>query len=176
MIIRVLAIDPGLAPRSCARAHLRVDGHLRSFISADVIALKKTDGTDARMLTISSHVSDALQQADLLVIEDQRGVGYGKAREGRINAVSRRLVGLVDMLRGVALVLEKPCVLVTPQQVRARLGLDRSASKQEVWNRACAILRGSPVVKSEHARDAVAIGIAGEMMWRVDAVMGRRSA
>lgn len=165
-----LGVDPGLGRRSAGLARVRVDGSIRAVIGAWVLGLDPGVGFSARMEKVSAAVVDELHRSDVLVVEDQRGAiaaARKMGKKGGVNRNSDRLQGLVEMLRGVALVMGKPCIVITPQQVRVRLGCDRSASKHWMHVATSLRCRGALVEGvGTHARDAVSIAVAGEIQLR----------
>lgn len=163
----VLAIDPGLSRSSCAMACVIVDGRHRAVRAAHAIMLARADDIDARMQDVTTTVADAIVGVDLLVLEDQQPAAF--VAKGRQNKHSARLQELVRMLQGVALVMGKPCVVVTPQKVREVLGLKRGATKEQVWWTVSGLLgRSHGMVTSPHVRDALALAVAGEKVWSAD--------
>lgn len=169
----VVAIDPGLADDSCGYARLAVDGNARRLIDAHALCLDSLDAMTDRMTDVTNRVSDQLRAADLLVLEDQQPAAF--VTRGRQNKHSARLQELVSMLRAVALVMSKPCVVVTPQKVRSVLGLPANATKTQCWWTVSCMFRErrAELPKSKHVRDAIVLAVVGEKIWRADAVRGK---
>jgi Holliday junction resolvasome RuvABC endonuclease subunit len=75
---------------------------------------------------------------------------------------SERVVGIAH---GLASAHSIPVVMLTPQNVRTRLGLHGHAKKAQIARAIRMQLSGIPAGVSNHALDAAAIALAGAREW-----------
>jgi hypothetical protein len=99
---------------------------------------------------------------ELVCLEDQFGAWQGAARAGETNADARRVEDVLSMLRGIAFALGRARRVLSPGQIRARLGLPAGAPKSAVERVVRALVRGVPEGLPEHGIDAIAAAVAGE--------------
>jgi Holliday junction resolvasome RuvABC endonuclease subunit len=157
----VAAFDPGLA--ALGQARVRRDGARYRCELAETLHTPAGDTDDARMLSLWQR----LTAGDVVAVEAQHGSWVGSQREGRSSANAVKVREVVGMLRARAYTLGVRLVTVTPQQIRAHLGLPKDAAKQQIRTVVERLVDGLPRVTSQHARDALAIGIAAERIVRL---------
>ena len=159
----VLGFDPGFAQLGAGvlelhRSSTRVLHH-ETFLTAP------DDGDDcSRLDLLANHALDLIEQYDPEAIgyEDQAGVMVALAKSGAagMNADARRLLEVCGIIRCAARCYNLPCYAVTPRSAKvAVLGKGKStATKDTVKERVRQIFHVARI--SEHAADAIAIGVA----------------
>lgn len=154
---KVLGLDPGLS----AAGLCILDPVARRCLRAWTVRTNPASPFEKRMRILSDEIRVALEGVDLLAIEDQHNVFHAKLRAGLSNPAAGRLEQVVGMARGLADARGIPVVLVTPQRIRALLGLPGGAKKDRVAAVVRMQTRNICGGISQHARDAVAIAVAG---------------
>ncbi len=159
-----VGFDPGFAFLGCGvvestAATTRVLHH-------ETFKTTSKDSTDARLDAIADYVGDILEQFKPHVIgyENQAGVEVGMQRlrddegKGGTNYSSRRVHEVSGIIRCGARFYALPCYCLAPNTIKlAVLGKGGGRAKKQQMKDA--VRRMFQVVASEHAADAIGIGI-----------------
>jgi len=100
----------------------------------------------------------------VVALEDQHGVGVGKAQGGNSGANTAWVREVVGGIRCECFLLQIPIQLISPTSWRARIGVPRNATKKQAWKRLCELRPAMAKMRTnEHSRDAAVIAFAGSI-------------
>jgi crossover junction endodeoxyribonuclease RuvC len=158
----IASFDPGLASLGSARVNRM--GSVYRCHHAGTYRTGSSLSDDERFALLWDRIVENSAGCTVIAFENQHNAWAAKQATGETNASAVKVREVVGMLRARAYQLGARLVMVTPRQIRKSLGLPAGASKEQVRAMVTRLVMGLPKTMSEHAADAVAIGICGERM------------
>jgi crossover junction endodeoxyribonuclease RuvC len=161
----VMGFDPGLASLGSARLNRMGSTYRCHHAGTYRTGARLSD--DERYALLWERIVETSAGCTVIAVESQHNAWAAKQATGETNANAVKVREVVGMLRARAYQLGARLVMVTPREVRKALGLPAGASKARVRFMVEHVVTGWPSTMSEHAADALAIGVCGERMARM---------
>lgn len=166
----IISVDPGIAHFGLAVLERKNPTAPWVAVVAETISTSARVGLASRLEYIWRRVDELVQinvtAFDGIAMEAQARAQAGHQKRGTTNYDALAVREVVGMLRGMALCHGIPLVEVEPAAWKGCLGLKATADKKQVQRAVRALVRGCPQRMSEHASDAVGIGIGGARLIR----------
>lgn len=159
----VLGVDPGFAHLGLAVLELTASS-MTVLVHETLVTSTEDGDPGARLDTLADRVLDVLEEhAKIIAVgyEDQGGVIARLAQSGNgISAAARRVLDLQGIVRCAARCYDLPCYEIAPATVKvALLGKGGARAPKSRMKEAVRQVFGIRRC-SEHAADAIAIGVA----------------
>jgi crossover junction endodeoxyribonuclease RuvC len=161
----IASFDPGLASLGSARVN-RMGSTYRCH-HAGTYRTGSSLSDDERFALLWERIVENSAGCTVIAVESQHNAWAAKQATGETNASAVKVREVVGMLRARAYQIGARLVMVTPREIRKALGLPSGAKKDQVRAMIERMVTGLPKVMSEHACDALAIGVCGERMARM---------
>ena len=154
----IVGIDPGFASGGIARLLGSGFEIVESLPKGNAVIIE--DRVDAAADWFCARIADT----DVVCIENQHGTNYGQSRDRNSSANVIWVREVVGGIRRSCYRRGIPIRLIEPQEWRTRLGLPRSASKQQAWAVACNMRPELARMRTnEHSRDAAVVATVGSI-------------
>lgn len=162
-------IDPGY--RRGGIGTIRTNPGTREVHCVEVVtfATETSDGDfairgEAILRAVRQHL--LTHKPEVVGIEEQERTLHGAQQRGQANAGSYKPNDIAHAIWGMCFQLGLRVHWVSPQNVKRAVGLKGNAKKDLVADAIRSTVQGLPKRTSEHARDALATGMAAELQER----------